>query len=119
VCIANISTQERRKRLMMGVVTFAVSLVILVILMATGVSRWWRLPLFLLFVGAASGFFQWRDHTCVGLASRESRKLVDTVVHIDDAAELAQVRRQAQRVQIKSVLAAIPLTLIALALPLL
>jgi hypothetical protein len=30
---------------------------------ATGVSRWWRLPLSFLFMGAASGFFQWRDKT--------------------------------------------------------
>jgi hypothetical protein len=39
------------------------------------------------------------------------------VEQIEDPAELAQVRRQARRVQIKALLAAIPLTLIALALP--
>jgi len=39
------------------------------------------------------------------------------VEKIEDAAELAQVRRQARRVQLKAFLAAIPLTLIALALP--
>jgi hypothetical protein len=39
------------------------------------------------------------------------------VEKIEDPAELAQVRRQARRVQIKSILAAVPLTLIALALP--
>ena len=37
---------------------------------------------------------------------------------IDDNFELMQVRRQALKVNIKSFLAAIPLTLIALALPL-
>ena len=63
VCIANISTAERRKRLAMGGLTFVISLVSLAVLIATGVSRWWRLPLFLLFFGAASGFFQWRDKT--------------------------------------------------------
>jgi len=36
---------------------------------------------------------------------------------IKDPDELAQVRRQARRVQLKAFLAAIPLTLIALALP--
>jgi hypothetical protein len=36
---------------------------------------------------------------------------------IEDPAELAQVRKQARRVQLKSLLAALPLTLIALALP--
>jgi hypothetical protein len=53
----------------------------------------------------------------VGLAARGSRQLGDKVEKIEDTAELAQVRRQAGRVQIKAFLAAIPLTLIALALP--
>ncbi|HVN55188.1 MAG TPA: hypothetical protein VMT46_12720 [Anaerolineaceae bacterium] len=39
------------------------------------------------------------------------------VEKIEDAAELAQVRRQARRVYAKSFLAAIPLTLLGLALP--
>ena len=117
VCIPNISTAERRKRLMFGVVTFAISLAILGALMAAGVSRWWRLPLFLLFMGAASGYFQWSDKTCVGLASRDLRKLGDKMEKIEDADELAQVKRQARRVQQKALMAAVPLTLIALVLP--
>jgi hypothetical protein len=53
----------------------------------------------------------------VGLAARGSRQLGEKVEKIEDTAELAQVRRQARRVQLKAFLAAIPLTLIALALP--
>jgi hypothetical protein len=63
VCIPNISTSERRKRLVFGLVELAIALAVLAVLMALGVDRWWRLALFLLFAGAASGFFQWRDHT--------------------------------------------------------
>ena len=62
-CIPNISEIERRKRLASGVVVFLISLVILAALVAFGVSRWWRLALLPLFMGAASGFFQWRDKT--------------------------------------------------------
>ena len=62
-CIPNISLRERRRRLAGGIVSFVVSLAILATLMARGANRWWRLPLFLLFWGAASGFFQWRDKT--------------------------------------------------------
>jgi hypothetical protein len=62
-CIPNISTAERRKRLMSGLVALAIGLVILVALVLTGTDRLWRLPLFLLFASAASGFFQWRDKT--------------------------------------------------------
>jgi hypothetical protein len=63
VCIPNISTAERRKRLMAGVVELVIGLAILSALMAFGVDRWWRLPLLLVFWGASSLFFQWRDHT--------------------------------------------------------
>ncbi len=63
ICIPNISTRERRKRLASGVIMFIVALVVLAILMAIGASQWWRLALFPLFAGAASGFFQWRAKT--------------------------------------------------------
>jgi len=53
----------------------------------------------------------------VGLSARGSRNLTGKVEKIDDDAELAQVRRQARRVTLKAFLAAIPLMLIALALP--
>jgi len=63
VCIPNISTYERRRRLISGVVGLVIGLVILAALMAFGVDRWWRLPLLLVFWVAAAGYFQWRDRT--------------------------------------------------------
>jgi len=51
------------------------------------------------------------------LAARGSRQLGYQVENIEDPAELAQVRRQARRVQLKALLLAIALTLVALALP--
>jgi hypothetical protein len=63
VCIANISPHERRRRLAAGVIQSVVGLAILAALIATGAGRWWRLPLVLVFWGAAAGFFQWRDKT--------------------------------------------------------
>jgi hypothetical protein len=63
ICIPNISTRERRKRLAGGAITFIITLAILAVLMALGASQWWRLVLFPLFAGAAIGFFQWRDKT--------------------------------------------------------
>jgi hypothetical protein len=117
VCIANISPVERRKRLVFGVIPLIVGLAVMAALMATGAGRWWRLALLPLFWAAAIGFFQWRDQTCIGLAARNLRQLGDHAEQIEDAAELAQVRRQARRVQIKGSLAGILMTLIALALP--
>ena len=63
VCISNISPAERRKRLLGGVIGFVIALVILAVLIVIGADRLWRLPLFLLFFGAANGYFQWRDKT--------------------------------------------------------
>ncbi len=63
VCIPNISTAERRKRLIAGVIPFLISLVILAVFLAFGVSRWWRLILLPFYWGATAGFFQWRDKT--------------------------------------------------------
>ena len=116
-CIANISPRERLKRLIGGVIPFIFALVILTWLISVSANRLWRLPLFLLFMAAGSGFFQWRDKTWVGLASRSSRNLNGKEEKIEDEAELAQVRRQARKVNIQAFLAAIALTLIALALP--
>ena len=53
----------------------------------------------------------------MALAARGARKLGDTVEQITDEAELAQVRRQARRVHLKSFLAALVLTLLAFGLP--
>jgi len=50
------------------------------------------------------------------LAARGSRKTGESVESIDDAAELAQVRRQARKVNMESALVAIPLTVLVLAL---
>ncbi len=63
VCIPNINRAERVKRLRFGLITAAVSLGILAVLMIFHVDRWWRLALFPLFAGAATGYFQWRDRT--------------------------------------------------------
>jgi len=117
VCIANISPSERRRRLIGGIIPFVLAIAILAGLMWAGVDRFWRLPLFLLFWGSTIGFFQWNDKTCVGLARTGTRKLTDQAEQIEDPAELAQVQRQARRVNIKAFVAAIPLTFIVLVLP--
>jgi hypothetical protein len=62
-CVPNISPRERLKRLIGGVIPFVIALAVLTWQISTNVDRLWRLPLFILFVSAASGFFQWRDKT--------------------------------------------------------
>jgi len=62
-CTPNISSQERLKRLVFGVITLIATLVILAWLISTNADRLWRLPLFFFFSAAATGYFQWRDKT--------------------------------------------------------
>ena len=63
VCIPNINRREQHKRLIGGAVQLAIGVAALAGLVARGMNRWWRLPLALMFYGAGSGFFQWRDKT--------------------------------------------------------
>jgi len=63
VCLANISPRERRKRLLGGVISLAISLAILAVLLLVGASRWWRLALLPFFWSSTVGYFQWRDKT--------------------------------------------------------
>jgi hypothetical protein len=53
----------------------------------------------------------------VSLASRGLRNINDVEEKIENDAELAQVRRQARRVYLKSVTAAIVITLLVLFIP--
>jgi hypothetical protein len=53
----------------------------------------------------------------VGLSARGSRQLGETIEKIEDAQELAQVRRQAKKVQTKALIAGVALTLAVLLIP--
>jgi len=63
VCIANISPKERQLRMRFGMVQFAISLVVLAVLVWLDVNPFWRLPLIFLFWAAAIGYFQAKDKT--------------------------------------------------------
>ena len=117
VCIANINAEGRRQRLTFGIVQFVLAIVILAVLMATGMDKLWRLPLFFIFMSAAVGYFQWHDKTCVAFAQQGVFKLNGGVEKMDDSAQLAQVRKQANWLMVKSFLVAIPFTLLAFILP--
>jgi fatty acid desaturase len=61
--IRNIGPKESRKRLAFGVVVFILTVFVLVIMIIAGISRWWRLFLFIPFLMASIGFFQHREKT--------------------------------------------------------
>lgn len=61
--VANIGEKERQKRLVMGIGVIVVSIGIGVGLAVTGISRWWRLSLFVPFFLGALGYFQAMEKT--------------------------------------------------------
>jgi hypothetical protein len=63
VCVPNISTVERRKRLASGALALLAGLIALAGLVVLEFNPWWRLALFPLFAAAATGYFQWREKT--------------------------------------------------------
>ena len=62
-CIANIGPQERARRMRFGVIGLVVGAALAAVMVAFGLDRWWRLGLFLVFFGAATGIFQALDKT--------------------------------------------------------
>lgn len=117
ICIANIGPAERRKRLNFGILSLVAGIILLGVMLVLGLSRWWRLPLFIVFAGAATGYYQWHDKTCVGNARRNITQLDSEPEPITDAAVTAQIAKQAKRVQVKSLIAGAVMTAVALALP--
>jgi hypothetical protein len=63
VCIANISSLERQKRLQFGIRQLIITLAILGIMILLHLNPLWRLSLLFLFWAAAIGYFQARDKT--------------------------------------------------------
>ena len=63
VCIANISPQERKKRMRFGIRQFVTTLIILGILIALHVNPLWRLLLFFMFSAASTSYIQALDKT--------------------------------------------------------
>jgi hypothetical protein len=63
VCLINIGPRERRRRMVLGIVGFAVAAGLAAALMAAGLPRWWRLLVFVPAALGGYGVFQARAAT--------------------------------------------------------
>jgi len=68
--VCNIGDAETQRRRNFGWFTLAISLLLLIILIWTKVSPWWRLLIFFPATMAASGFLQAHFHFCSGFARK-------------------------------------------------
>jgi hypothetical protein len=116
-CIPNIGPLQRRRRLVVGIVMFAIAVIVAGGLVLAGAPRAWRLfVLFPAWVGSI-GLFQVKEQTCVALAARGLRNLDTGDEPIVDAIELQHVRAQSRKVHLQSAAFAIAITIVVLLLP--
>jgi hypothetical protein len=117
ICIPNIGPREKARRLRVGVVMFLVSGAVALFLLVAGVSRVWRIPVFLPLLIGAFGVFQVRAETCVALAARGLRNMDAGDESIADPLELRTIKAQARRVNLQATGLAALLTAALVALP--
>jgi hypothetical protein len=115
--VPNIGPQEQRRRLMTGLMLLLISTGML--LTMYGAHAWWhlRIAIFVPVWVASASLLQAQLRTCVLLAERGERNMDDGTHKIEDAAELAQVRRQARRVNLAALSVAAVVTVLVLAIP--
>ena len=68
--VCNIGGEEIRYRRNFGWFSLALTVVLFLLMMTTGIGRWWRLTLFLPATMSAYGFIQARSKFCAGFAQR-------------------------------------------------
>ena len=108
--VCNINRAEIAKRRMVGHIGLAVFVIVLVALLATGVSRSFRVILFLPAMMAASGYIQARNHFCTGYAmagKQNAEQASTTASNIDDEAAKADDKRKAKRMNTQAGLIAL------------
>jgi hypothetical protein len=113
---ANIGPVERRKRHRTGVLSILMGVAFAFMAWASALPLAARALCGIFFFIGFVGVFQARAHTCVALARFGMRNPDSSPEKIDDPAELAAVRAQSRAVLLRSLVATLVLTAVALAL---
>ncbi len=113
----NLGPRERRKRLLLGVVSLGSAVALVFAAVALEWPRAARLIVFIPLWMAALGLTQARESTCVGLAARGTCNFDTGERLIEDGPVAAALRRRARRITRRATILAGILTLIVLAFP--
>ena len=117
VCIPNIGPQQRRRRVIGGVIGLGLGAVLSAWFLASGMPRPWRALVFLPFFMGTTGLFQARAKTCVALVARNERNLDAGPEPVNSESEQRQLRAQASKVYAQSLFSAFALCAAVLAIP--
>ncbi len=113
-CAINIGPKERRKRLIVGVLAFAAASGLALWFSAQETSRLWRLMVFAPFFFSMICLFQVKEKICVLLAAQGSQNFDQGTERVKDFLIANQLRYQAKKVYVESLVASVLLTLLCL-----
>lgn len=110
----NLGRKEKKKRLFLGIVSFAAASALGIFLVFEESPRIFRLLVWPLFFIAMLGFFQAKARTCVLLASKRLQCLDSGAVPVTDPKTAAELIRNSQKIVLQAFLLSLALTLACL-----
>lgn len=97
--ICNIGPSERAKRRMSGIVGLIITIVVLIILIALGTSKYWRIIIFIPVTIAAAGFLQDALHFCAGYGAKGLYNVVNSAGMTEQVASSEYRRKDLRKAQ--------------------
>lgn len=118
--VCNINKAEISYRRKVGYISLAVLVVLVVIFLMFGLSRWYRLILFLPATLSASGFLQAKNHFCVGYGAAGKQNASDgsdKASRVADQEAITKDKKRASTMNRQSVAIGFVVTLLSLLMP--
>ena len=113
----NIGPYEQRKRRILGIVALTVGVGAAFVLVVYDAPRWSRLIIFFPIWIAGLGLMQAREKTCIALAARGTCNMDTGETKLVDNDLIEQLRQTARRINRRSLITAVLITLLALVFP--
>lgn len=111
---ANINKAGQRKRLIGGIVSIVIGLLLLALLHQADAGRWWRLLVFPSFWLGALGVIQAQARTCVAFAAAGVCELEDGTRQPLDSKTAALFKLRAKTINVGALALAVAATMLAL-----
>jgi hypothetical protein len=105
--VCNIGPAQQRRRLLLGIASLLLAVVLVAAVVALDLPRWTLLTATFPLYGAAMGYFQYRERFCVGFAGIGVFDVGDGTNQVLDEAALAADRKRAVRLNAKSLAAGV------------
>jgi hypothetical protein len=115
--VINIGPRERRKRRLMGVVALTVGVGLAFVLVIFQAPRWSRVIIFFPIWMAGLGLIQSREKICIALAATGKCNMDEGEESLDDENLIEQLRVKARRINLRALITAGAITLLALLFP--